>query len=59
MSYYDKLVKLLGRKPIDGSLEYNQKILGLKDAEASARSLFNTLISSPKERNKAVKLGLI
>jgi hypothetical protein len=57
MSYYEKLVKLLGREPV--SLDYNQQILGLKTKEDSAKSLFNGLLSIPTEKKKAKKLGLI
>ncbi len=60
MSYYQKLKLLLGREPIEGSLEYNMKILNLKDLEASAKNLFEGLIRSfPKDKAKAKKLGLI
>lgn len=59
MSYYEKLVKLLGRKPIEGSLEYTKKILGLKDTEASAENLFKGELVNPKQKAKAKKLGLI
>ena len=57
MTYYEKLVKLLGREPYN--LEYNQKILGLKSKEESAKSIFKGLLTIPKEKVKAKKLGLI
>lgn len=41
MTYYDKLVLILGRKPVEGSLEYNKRIMKLKSIEESARDLFN------------------
>jgi len=59
MSYYEKLVKLLGRAPAEGSLEYNKKILGLKDLEASAANLFKGELVDPKQKAKAEKLELI
>lgn len=57
MTYYEKLKKLLGYEPIN--IEYNQKILGLKTKEASAKSIFEGLLTLPKHKTKAKKLGLI
>ncbi|MDR0793272.1 MAG: hypothetical protein LBE82_08175 [Chitinophagaceae bacterium] len=57
MSYYEKLVKLLGREPYN--VEYNRQIFGLKTKEDSAKSIFNGLLTIPKEKAKAKKLGLI
>jgi hypothetical protein len=57
MIYHEKLVKLLGREPYN--LEYNRQILGLKTKEDSAKSIFKGLLTIPKEKAKAKKLGLI
>jgi hypothetical protein len=59
MSYYEKLTKLLGREPLYGGLVDNMKVLNLKNIEDSAKSLFNGLLTIPKEKAKAKKLGLI
>jgi hypothetical protein len=59
MTYYEKLIKLLGREPIEGSLEFNKKVLGLKSLEESAKSLFKGELNFPKQKNKAKKLGLL
>jgi hypothetical protein len=59
MSYYEKLTKLLGRKPLHGGLVANMKALNLKDIEESAKNLFLGEIGDPKQKAKAKKLGLI
>ncbi|MEI6184030.1 MAG: hypothetical protein WCP65_00775 [Bacteroidota bacterium] len=60
MTYYEKLVLILGRKPVEGSLEYNKKIMKLKSIEESARDLFNGEIKLvPGQKEKAKKLGLL
>ncbi len=60
MTYYDKLVKILGREPIEGSLEYNRKIMKLRSLEASAKNLFEGEIKLiPGQKAKAKKLGLL
>jgi len=60
MTYYEKLVKILGREPLPGSLEYNKKIMKWRTLEQSARDLFESEIKQiPGQKAKAKKLGLL
>jgi hypothetical protein len=57
VTYYEKLKTLLGREPV--SIEYNRKVMGLRTKEESAKNLFEDLLTIPKDKAKAKKLGLI
>jgi len=60
MTWREKLVKILGREPVEGSLEYNRKIMGWRTLEQSAKDLFEGEIKQvPGQKAKAKKLGLI
>jgi hypothetical protein len=49
----------LGRPTVEGSVEYNKKILKLKSLEEGAKSLFEGTIILPKFKARAKRLGLI
>ena len=60
MTWYQKLVMLLGREPLPGSLEYNRKIMGWRTLEQSAKDLFESEIKQvPGQKAKAKTLGLV
>jgi hypothetical protein len=58
-TYKEKLTAILGRPPVEGSVEYNKKILKLRTLEDSAKNLFEGLLNLPKYKAKAKKLGLL